>query len=64
MMKFAAAGLVLDGQSARDIYVSLERRMECGVAQCGHCQLGAKFVCKDGPVFALADITRFQDTLL
>ena len=64
MMKFAAGGLILDGQSPGDIYVSLERRMECGVAQCGHCQIGAKFVCKDGPVFALADIKRFQDTLL
>ena len=64
MMKFAAGALILDGQSPRNIYVSLERRMECGVAQCGHCQIGAKYVCKDGPVFALADITRFQDTLL
>lgn len=64
MMKFAAGALLLDGQSAGDIYVSLERRMECGVAQCGHCQIGAKFVCNDGPVFALADITRYQDTLL
>jgi len=64
MMKFAAGGLILDGQAPGDIYASLERRMECGVAQCGHCQIGAKFVCKDGPVFALADITRFQDTLL
>jgi NAD(P)H-flavin reductase len=64
MMKFAAGALILDGQAPGDIYVSLERRMECGVAQCGHCQIGAKFVCKDGPVFALADIARFQDTLL
>ncbi len=64
MMKFAAGGLIIDGQSPADIYISLERRMECGVAQCGHCQVGAKFVCKDGPVFALADIQRFQDTLL
>lgn len=64
MMKFAAGALILDGQSPGNIYISLERRMECGVAQCGHCQIGAKYVCKDGPVFALADITRFQDTLL
>jgi NAD(P)H-flavin reductase len=64
MMKFAAGALILDGQSPHDIYVSLERRMECGLAQCGHCQIGAKFVCQDGPVFVLADITRFQDTLL
>jgi len=64
MMKFAAGALILNGQSSGDIYVSLERRMECGLALCGHCQIGAKFVCRDGPVFALADITRFQDTLL
>jgi NAD(P)H-flavin reductase len=64
MMKFAAGYLILDGHRADDIYVSLERRMECGITHCGHCQLGAKYVCKDGPVFALADITRFQDTLL
>ncbi len=64
MMKFAAARLTLDGQPAEDIYVSLERRMECGITHCGHCQFGAKYVCKDGPVFSLAEITRFQDTLL
>lgn len=64
MMKFAAARLLLEGQPGSDIYVSLERRMECGVTHCGHCQIGAKYVCKDGPVFALADINRFQDTLL
>jgi sulfhydrogenase subunit gamma (sulfur reductase) len=64
MMKFAAARLLLDGQPGSDIYISLERRMECGITHCGHCQIGAKYVCKDGPVFALADIKRFQDTLL
>jgi NAD(P)H-flavin reductase len=64
MMKFAAARLLLDGQPGTDIYVSLERRMECGITHCGHCQIGAKYVCKDGPVFALADISRYQDTLL
>jgi NAD(P)H-flavin reductase len=25
--------------------------MQCGIGLCGHCQLGPKFVCKDGPVF-------------
>jgi sulfhydrogenase subunit gamma (sulfur reductase) len=64
MMKFVAGGLILDGQRPEDIYVSLERRMRCGIGHCGHCQIGAKYVCRDGPVFALSDITRFQDTLL
>ena len=38
------------------IYVTLERHMDCGVGLCGHCQLGPYFVCKDGPVFSLADL--------
>lgn len=38
------------------IWVTLERHMDCGVGLCGHCQLGDKFVCKDGPVFSLAEL--------
>ncbi len=38
------------------IFVTLERHMECGVGLCGHCQLGKAFVCRDGPVFSLAEM--------
>jgi NAD(P)H-flavin reductase len=38
------------------VYVSLERNMNCGFGRCGHCQLGPKFVCKDGPVFCFTEI--------
>ena len=38
------------------ICVTLERHMECGVGLCGHCQLGKAFVCRDGPVFSLAEL--------
>lgn len=64
MMRFVARDLILRGTAPSNIYVSLERRMYCGVGQCGHCQIGAKFVCKDGPVFKYSDIKRFSDTLL
>jgi NAD(P)H-flavin reductase len=37
--------------NSQDIYVSLERNMQCAVGHCGHCQIGPLFVCKDGPVF-------------
>ena len=40
----------------KQVYVSLERNMNCGFGRCGHCQYGAKFVCRDGPVFCFADI--------
>lgn len=36
------------------IYTSLERRMKCGIGKCGRCNIGPYYVCKDGPVFALA----------
>jgi NAD(P)H-flavin reductase len=38
------------------VYVSLERNMNCGFGRCGHCQYGSQFVCRDGPVFCFADI--------
>lgn len=50
MMRFVARGLLERGASASDLFVSLERNMHCAIGQCGHCQLGALFVCKDGPV--------------
>jgi NAD(P)H-flavin reductase len=34
----------------------MERNMQCGVGHCGHCQLGEKFVCRDGPVFPYSEI--------
>ena len=39
------------------VYVSLERNMNCGFGRCGHCQYGSKFVCKDGPVFGFDEIS-------
>jgi len=35
----------------KNIYVSMERRMECGVGLCQHCNIGKYYVCKDGPIF-------------
>lgn len=44
------------GLADRDIIVSLERRMKCGVGKCGHCQINKVYVCQDGPVFKYSDI--------
>jgi len=38
------------------VYLSLERNMNCGFGRCGHCQYGSKFVCRDGPVFRFDEI--------
>jgi sulfhydrogenase subunit gamma (sulfur reductase) len=51
MMHFGVQGLLKKEFREDQIYVSLERRMKCGMAQCGACQVGPNYVCKDGPVF-------------
>ena len=51
MMRFSAASLERRGLKPEDIFVSMERNMRCAVGFCGHCQIGAQFVCRDGPVF-------------
>ncbi|MGZ6271439.1 MAG: 4Fe-4S dicluster domain-containing protein [Candidatus Limnocylindrales bacterium] len=56
MMQAAAATLIARGVVPERLYVTMERHMECGVGLCGHCQLGRFFVCKDGPVFSLAEL--------
>ena len=55
MTRKTGQALVDAGLSARDIRVSLERNMRCGVALCGHCQLGPLLVCRDGPVVSYAE---------
>jgi NAD(P)H-flavin reductase len=56
MMRFAARELIKKEISEKNIYVSMERNMKCALAQCGRCQLGPHFVCKDGPVFSLPQL--------
>jgi NAD(P)H-flavin reductase len=39
-----------------DIYTSVEMRMKCGIGKCGRCNMGSKYICKDGPVFSMAEM--------
>ncbi|MEA2015184.1 MAG: FAD/NAD(P)-binding protein [Actinomycetota bacterium] len=45
------------------IFLSLERRMECGVGKCNHCHIGDKLVCVDGPVFSLWEIKNLKEAV-
>ncbi len=44
-----------------NIWLSLERRMKCGVGKCGHCQMDSIYTCLDGPVFAYAQIKHLEE---
>lgn len=56
MMRFTVQELLDRGVSPDNIFVSMERNMQCGLGLCGHCQLGPLFICKDGPVFPYSRI--------
>jgi NAD(P)H-flavin reductase len=56
MMAATADALQDLGVPSEHLWLTLERRMECGVGLCGHCQLGTRFVCRDGPVFSVAEL--------
>lgn len=49
------------GISDRRIFVSMERKMQCGVGKCQHCTTGDKYVCLDGPVFYYDQIDKNWD---
>ncbi len=51
MIKFTLEGLRSLGFEKTQVYTTLELRMKCGVGKCGRCNVGSKYVCKDGPVF-------------
>jgi NAD(P)H-flavin reductase len=51
------------GLSDDRIHLSLERRMKCGVGRCGHCAVGTRLCCVDGPVFSLAELAGIEGAL-
>jgi len=56
MIKFTQPVLEKVGFTPEQIIMSLEMRMKCGIGICGRCNIGDKYVCKDGPVFSLAQL--------
>jgi len=58
MIKFTQPVLDQSGYRHGNIIMSLENRMKCGIGMCGRCNVGRHFVCKDGPVFTLAQLNR------
>lgn len=56
MIKFTMPVINELGFPPEDVVLSLEMRMKCGIGKCGRCNIGDKFVCKDGPVFTYKEL--------
>lgn len=61
MMKFATLKLLDLGFKPKDIYLSMEKNMSCGLGKCGHCRIGKFYACKDGPVFTYEQLKDIPD---
>ena len=61
MMKFGTLKLLEVGYKSKDIYLSMERKMYCGIGQCRHCMIDHYFICKDGPVFTYEQLKDLPD---
>jgi sulfhydrogenase subunit gamma (sulfur reductase) len=63
MYRFVLIELLGKGIADGQIYLSLERRMKCGVGKCGHCQIGHLYCCQHGPVFSYSQIKGTDEAL-
>lgn len=61
--RFMLEKLVSRGFGKDRIFLSLERRMECGVGKCGHCAVGYTFTCLHGPVFSYWDAINLPELI-
>ena len=61
MIKFSLPNLINAGFDKTQIFTTMELRMKCGIGKCGRCNIGNKYVCKDGPVFRFDQLDELPD---
>ncbi len=61
MMRAVVNHMRAAGVADTDIWLSMERNMQCALGHCGHCQYGDKFICRDGPVFSFDQVAALFD---
>ena len=63
MYKFVIQELLKLKVPKEQILMTLERRMKCGQGHCGHCAIGGRYTCLDGPVFTYYDVQRIKEMI-
>ena len=63
MFKFVCAKLSRAGVPMQRMFVSLERRMHCGMGKCCRCNIGSTFTCMDGPVFDYWSVMNLKEAI-
>jgi sulfhydrogenase subunit gamma (sulfur reductase) len=63
MFKYVCNQLSEAGMPMHRMFVSLERRMHCGMGKCCRCNVGSTYVCKDGPVFDYWSVINLKEAI-
>ncbi|MEM2878658.1 MAG: FAD/NAD(P)-binding protein [Candidatus Hadarchaeales archaeon] len=63
MYRFVIKSLKERGMPDENIWMSLERKMKCGLGKCGHCQMNHLYVCQDGPVFRYDEVNEIPEAI-
>lgn len=63
MYKFVIKELIELGMPEKQILMTLERRMKCGIGKCGHCAVDHLYVCREGPVFSYWDVKDMEELI-
>ncbi len=63
MYKYVVDEFLKLGIHEENIYMTLERKMKCGMGKCGQCVVGHKYTCIDGPVFTLWDVKTIRNLI-
>ena len=61
MIRFVIQEILKRGVPEKNIWISHERKMCCGLGKCGHCKIDDTYICPDGPVFNYADSRNLID---
>jgi len=63
MFKFVCGRLNALGMPMQRMFVSLERRLHCGMGKCCRCNVGSTFTCIDGPVFDYSTVMNLKEAI-
>lgn len=63
MFKFVCSHLAGLGVPMHRMFISLERRMHCGMGKCCRCHIGSTYTCLDGPVFDYWTVMNLKEAI-
>jgi len=63
MYRHAIRRLLAMGFYENRVWLTLERRMKCGVGLCGNCQMNGLYLCQQGPLFSYREVRHLGEAV-